>query len=104
MPEVEIGSEQFTDEDRVYSGARFREVVDALFANPYQKVWGREGEPPLPDHETTIRSVFGGVFSLHRPPRFQRASERTLDSGADLRWGPDGKGFTRFLHPTGVCL
>jgi hypothetical protein len=104
MPDIEIGSEQFIDEDRLYSGSRFREVVDALFANPYQKVWGREGEPPLPDQETTIRSVFGGLFSLGRPPRFQRASERTLDSGADLRWGPDRKGFTRFLHPTGVCL
>jgi len=32
MPDVDIGSEQFTDEDRLYSGSRFREVVDALFA------------------------------------------------------------------------
>ena len=48
MPDVDIGSEQFTDEDRSYSGSRFKEAVDALFANPYQEVWGREGEPPLP--------------------------------------------------------
>ena len=104
MPDVEVGSEQFTDEDREYSGSRFRDVVDALFANPYQHVWGREGEPPLPNQEQTIRSVFGGLLSHGRPPRFERASERTLDSGADLRWGPDRKGFTRFLHPNGVCL
>jgi hypothetical protein len=104
MPDVEVGSEQFTDEDREYSGSRFRDVVDALFANPYQRVWGREGEPPLPNQEQTIKSVFGGLLSHGRPPRFERASERTLDSHADLRWGPDRKGFTRFLHPNGVCL
>jgi hypothetical protein len=104
MPDVEVGSEQFTDEDREYSGSRFRDVVDALFANPYQRVWGREGEPPLPNQEQTIKTVFGGLLSRGRPPRFERASERTLDSRADLRWGPDRKGFTRFLHPNGVCL
>jgi hypothetical protein len=104
MPDVEIGSEQFTDEDRLYSGSRFRDVVDALFANPYQEVWGRESEPPLPVLEQTITSVFGGLLSQARPARFERASARSLDSGADLRWGPDRKGFTRFLHPTGVCI
>jgi hypothetical protein len=104
MSDVDIGSEQFGDEDRSYAGSRFRDVVDALFANPYQKVWGREGEPPLPIQEQTIKSVFGGLLSHGRPPRLERASERSLDSGADLRWGPDRKGFTRLLHPTGVCL
>ena len=104
MAEVDIGSEQFTDEDRLYSGSRFRDVVDALFANPYQRVWGREGEPPLPVQDVTIKTVFGGLLSLGRPPRFERAAARSLDSGADLRWGPDRKGFTRFLHPNAVCL
>jgi hypothetical protein len=104
MPDVDIGSEQFGAEDRSYSGSRFRDVVDALFANPYQKVWGREGEPTLPIQDVTIKSVFGGLLSHGRPPRFERASERTLDSGADLRWGPDRKGFSRLLHPNGVCL
>src|SRR5262245_45232318 len=104
MADVEIGSEQFTDEDRLYAGSRFRDVVDALFANPYQKVWGREGEPLLPDQVATIRSTFGGLLSAGKPPRFERAASRTVDSGADLRWGPDGKGFTRFIHPNGVCM
>ncbi len=104
MPEAEIGSEQFSHEDRLYSGSRFRDVVDALFANPYQTVWGREGEPPLPVQEVTIKSVFGGLLSHGRPPRFERASERSLDSGADLRWGANRKGFTRLLHPNAVCL
>lgn len=104
MPDPETGMEQFTDEDGAYSGSRFRDVVDALFANPYQTVWGREGEPPLPVQDVTIRSVFGGLLSIGRPPRFERASERSLDSAADLRWGPDRKGFARLLHPNGVCL
>ena len=95
MPDEHTGSEQFTDEDRRYSGSRFRDVVDALFANPYQTVWGREGEPPLPDREQTIASVFGGLLARGRSSRFEGASIRTLDSGADLRWGPDRKGFTR---------
>jgi hypothetical protein len=104
MADVEIGSEQMTDEDRFYAGSRFREVVDAVFANPYQQVWGRAGEPPLPDESVSIRSVFGSLLSFHQSNRFERASERALDSGADLRWGPDRRGFKRLLHPNGVCL
>ena len=104
MPELDIGAEQFTDEDRLYSGSRFRDVVDALFANPYQRVWGQQGEPPLPVQAVTLKTVFGGLLPVGRPPRFERAAERALDSGADLRWGPDGRGFTRFLHPNGVSL
>jgi hypothetical protein len=30
--------------------------------------------------------------------------ERAVDSAADLRWGPDRKGFRRLVHPNGVCL
>jgi len=104
MADDEIGTVQFSDEDRAYSGSRFRDVVDALFANPYQKVWGLEGASPLPVQDVTVRSVFGGLLSHARPPRFARAAERTLDSGADLRWGPDRKGFARLLHPNAVCL
>ena len=75
-----------------------------MFANPYQTVWGRDSEPPLPDREQTITSVFGGFLARGRSSRFEGASARTLDSGADLRWGSDRKGFARFLHPVGVCL
>jgi hypothetical protein len=99
----DLGNEQFNEEDRSYAGSRFRDVVDAIFANPYQAVWGREGEPPQPIQNTTIRSVFGGLLQRRRP-RFDRASERTLDSAADLRWGSNRKGFPRLLHPNGVCL
>ena len=104
MADVAIGSEQFADEDRVYAGSRFKDVVEALFANPYQRVWGKPGEPPLPDEVVTIRSVFGGLLKRQVNKRFEHAAARSVDSGADLRWGPDGQGFKRFLHPNGICL
>ena len=43
-----FGTEKVTAEDRAYRGSRFSEVRDALFANPYQKVWGGGNEPELP--------------------------------------------------------
>jgi hypothetical protein len=99
-PQEEL--EQLTDEDRAYNGSRFSDVVDAVFANPYQRVWGGAGEPPLPVGEVTFRSVVGGIFT--RPDLFRKACERTLDSSADLRWGADRRGFRRLVHPNGVCL
>jgi hypothetical protein len=33
--------EGITDEDRAYCGSRFSDVREALFANPYQRTWGR---------------------------------------------------------------
>jgi hypothetical protein len=88
--------------DLSYSGSRFADVVAALFANPYQRVWGGAGEPPLPVNDVSLKTVFGGL--LGRLPQFRLDSERTLDSGADLRWGADGKGFPRLVHPNGLCL
>jgi hypothetical protein len=99
-----FGTEQFTEEDRAYKGSRFSEVRDALFANPYQKVWGGEGEPPLPTYEITLLSVLRGILPFGRHYLFRQAVERTVDSHADLRWGADGKGFRRLIHPNGVCL
>ena len=96
--------EQLTDEDRGYGGSRFSDVVDALFANRYQRVWRGQGEPPLPVYEVTFRSVVGGILPFGIPDLFRRASERAVDSSADLRWGADRKGFRRLVHPNGVCL
>src|SRR5260370_37491372 len=93
---ADIGMEQFTDEDRAYRGSTFSAVREALYASPYQAVWGGAGERPLPTCEVTLGSVLGGVL--------RRVAERTVDSHADLRWGPDGKGYRRLLHPNGVCL
>jgi hypothetical protein len=91
-------------QDGPYEGSRFSEVVAALFANPYQRPWGGPGQPPLPVYHVTFRSVVGGLTSFARPRQFTADSERTLDSPADMRWGPDGKGFPRLVHPNGVCL
>jgi len=104
MATPDFGIEQLTDEDRRYSGSRFRDVVDALFANPYQRVWGGPGEPPLPVYQVTFASVVRGFFPGGRDHLFQKAADRTVDSHADLRWGPDRKGFRRLLHPNGMGL
>jgi hypothetical protein len=92
--------QEFSTDDRTYAGSRFADVVAALFANPYQAVWGGAGQPPLPVYEVTLANVAGGIV----PEQFRKASERAVDSGADLRWGPDRQGFRRLLHPNGVCL
>src|SRR5215467_10185056 len=99
-----FGIEAFTDEDGAYRGSTFREVSDALWANPYRRVWGLQNGPPLPVYEVTLRSVLSGILSLSGPGLFQKATERAVDSNADLRWGPDRKGFRRLLHPNGICL
>lgn len=104
MESGDFGIEQITQEDRAYNGSRFSEVRDAIFANPYQKVWGREGEPPLPHYEVTPSNVLRGILPFGQPYQFRQASERTVDSHADLRWGPDRKGFRRLIHSNGVCL
>jgi hypothetical protein len=100
---TDFGIEAFTAEDGAYRGSTFGEVVDALWENPYQRVWGRANEPPLPVYEVTLRSVLSGILSL-KGGRFQKATERAVDSHADLRWGSDRKGFRRLLHPNGICL
>jgi hypothetical protein len=87
-----------------YTGSRFADVVEALNANPYQRIWGAPGEPPLPVYEVTLMTVIGGLASFGFPKQFRADSMRTLDSPVDLRWGSDGKGFRRLVHPNGVCL
>ena len=99
-----FGTEQVTEEDRGYRGSRFSEVRDALFANPYQKVWGAPGEPPLPVYNVTLSGAVRGAVSVGIPFFFRQAVARAVDSGADLRWGADRKGFRRIIHPNGICL
>jgi hypothetical protein len=98
------GNEGVTDEDRGYRGSRFSVVQAALFANPYQKVWGAAGEPALPVYTVTLAGVLHGILPFGRPYAFRTATERAVDSCADLRWGPDRKGYRRLLHPNGICL
>src|SRR4249920_2504881 len=99
-----LGIEGLTDEDRRFSGSRFATVRDAIFANPYQKVWGAVGEPPLERFPVTLGSVLRGVLPFGKPWEFLSAARRSVASQADLRWGPDGKGYRRLLHPNGICL
>src|ERR1700681_3480138 len=104
MDSDDLGIEQITDDDRAYAGVRFAEVEAALFANPYQRIWGGAGEPPLPVHLVTLRNMLRGVLPGGRLYAFRQATERAVDSHADLRWGPDRKGFRRIVHPNGICL
>jgi len=104
MKPESLGTPQMTDEDRAYAGSRFSEIRDALFANPYQKVWGAAGEPPMPMYKVTLGSLLRGILPFGRPFRFLQVTERVVDSHADLRWGTDGKGARRLLHPNGVGL
>ena len=99
-----FGIEAITDEDRAYGGSRFSDVREALFANPYQRTWGAGGEPPLPVHPVTLSSLLYGILPFGPPYVFRQATERAVDSAADLRWGPDRKGFRRLVHPNGICL
>jgi hypothetical protein len=104
MTQEYFGTEGVTEEDLGYKGSRFSEVRKALFANAYQEIWGREGEPALPMYKVTLLSVLRGIISLGKRYLFRQATERAVDSHADLRWGGDGRGFRRLLHPNGVCL
>ena len=103
MSDNTFGIEQTTDEDRAYNGSRYADVRAALRANPYNAVWGRPENPPLPMFPVTLTSVISGIFSGDHY-YFLQAAERTVDAHADLRWGPDRAGFRRLLHPNGVCL
>jgi hypothetical protein len=104
MEKEYFGIEQITEEDRVYEGSRYGEVRDAIFANPYQEVWGGAVELPLPTYEVTLSSQLGGLLPFGRRYLLRQAFERTVDTHADLRRGPDRKGFRRLQHPNGVCM
>ncbi|MDE3819720.1 hypothetical protein [Sinorhizobium meliloti] len=97
-------NEAFSGEDAAYAGSRFATVREALLENLYQQPWGKPGSPPLPTYRVTLRSVLHGLLPRGRPYAFREATERAVDSSADLRWGPDRKGYRRLLHPNGVCL
>lgn len=99
-----LGPQELTAEDQAYAGSRFSEVRDALLRNAYYLQWSTAGEPPLPTYEVTLGRVLMGLFRKWKRWRFMDAAARTLDSHSDLRWGPDGRGYRRLLHPNAVCL
>ncbi|MGR8951645.1 MAG: hypothetical protein ACU83V_04435 [Gammaproteobacteria bacterium] len=104
MKAHEYGAVALNEQDRGYEGSRYAEVKEAIFANPYYSVWGAADARPLPVYEVTFAGAAAGILPFGSPFRFLQASERTVDSNADLRWGDDRKGFRRILHPNGVCL
>lgn len=102
MRPVDNGIEGLVAEDRAYGGSRFADVRDAVFANPYPGIW--DGDGRMPRFEVTLASVLHGLLPVARNYAFGQAVVRSVDSHADLRWGPHGRGFRRLLHPNGVCL
>jgi len=104
MPPEPLGIEGLTPEDARFAGSRFSEVRKAIFANPYQRVWGEAGAPALPRYEVTLGGLVRGVLPSGKAYPFLQAARRVVGSHADLRWGPDGKGYRRLVHPNAVCL
>ena len=105
MSEAALGIQGFTAEDkRVVAGSRFSVVRDAIFANPYQKVWGAAGNTPFERFPVTMAPLLEGMLPGGKRWQFLAAAKRVLASDSDLRWGPDGKGFRRMLHANGICM
>jgi len=104
MSTDELGNVGLIDDDRKYTGSRFAEVRDAIFANPYQKIWGAPGAPPFERFAVTFGRAMRGLLSFRKPWALLAAARRTLASDADLRWGADGKGYQRLLHTNAICL
>ncbi|MGE3704849.1 MAG: hypothetical protein AB7I13_06220 [Vicinamibacterales bacterium] len=96
------GPQEMTAEDHEYRGSRYADVRAALYQNPYRGgAYGQE-PGPLPMFRSTIRNAWRGLFSGEN--KFRQASARSMDSRADLRWGPDGKGWRRIIAPNGICV
>ena len=77
-PETIFGRQELTQEDTDAQGSRFRDVKAAIFANPYQTVWGDPNAPPLPHYQTTKKSVYAGSFPGGRPQFKLARSERWI--------------------------
>jgi hypothetical protein len=90
------------DADRAYSGSRYREVRDAVFSEAYPGIW--DGDGRMPTYQVTLASLLRGLLPFGQNYLFRQAVARAVDSHADLRWGPDRRGFRRMLHPNGICL
>lgn len=103
-PGLALGNEGMNVEDRQDPGSTFEAVWDAVRREPYYRVWGGPNEKPLPRYTLSLDRLLRGFLVPGKIFRFGAAQRRTLLSRADLRWGQDGKGFARLLHPNGVCL
>lgn len=105
MADETLGVQGFTADDRpVVAGSRFSAVRDAVFANPYQQVWGAPANAPLERFPVAFMPLLKGLLPGGKSWQFLAAAKRVLASDSDLRWGPDGKGFRRLLHANGICM
>jgi len=102
MNEDAFGIEGLADDDRRFAGSSFVKVREAIFANPYQPLW--DGPGKFERFPVTLGSVLKGFLPFGESWQLLAAARRTLASEADLRFGPDGKGYRRLLHPNGICL
>ena len=101
----DLGIQGFTADDKpLVAGSRFSVVRDAIFANPYQQVWGANGNAPFERFEVTLAPLTKGQVPGGEAWHFLEAAKRVLASDSDLRWGPDGKGYRRLLHANGICM
>src|SRR5258708_8892303 len=94
----DFGAESFTEADRAYAGSRFADVRQAIFANPYNQVWGAPGGVPLPMQAGTLSSVLRGALSFGKDYMFPQATARTVDPHPALRLGFVGKCYRRIPH------
>jgi len=97
-----LALEGLTAADEAFEGSRFSTVREAVFANPYQKVWSGPGR--FPRFVNPLSGVIRGSIIPFLKWTFFNASQRTLRTHNDLRWGPDGKGFQRLVHPNGMIM
>src|ERR1043166_9079724 len=88
----EYGIEGLAPDDSAFTGSRFSDVREAIFANPYARPFER------------FPVTLGSVLKIAGRWLFLAAARRSVKSHADLRWGPDRKGYRRLLHPNGICL
>jgi hypothetical protein len=98
-----LGIQGLSNDDHSNPGSRYAEIKQALFANAYYLPDGIP-EEPLPVYEVTLGRVLKGLVPCSRDWLFPTAAARTIESHADLRWGPDRRGYRRLLHPNGICL
>ena len=101
------GKQELTPEDLKPSsfGEIHRALFDPEINKQYYRTWNGPGENDLPIYKQTFASITRGlVVRFWKDFALLSAAKRTLRSHADLRWGPDGKGFRRLVHPIGICL
>ena len=78
-------------------------VRKAVFYKPYYGgSW--KGPGTLPLYKQTLRTLVEGLLARRSGFGFLAAARRTVRSRADLRWGKDGQGVRRLVHPMGLCL